>query len=31
LIACAGKLMTFLNSMVKNNSLWSPKVTQLSA
>ena len=31
LIACARKLMTFLNSMVKNNSAWNPKVTQVSA
>ena len=31
LIACARKLMTFLNSMVKNNSAWNPKVTQFSA
>lgn len=31
LIACARKLMTFLNSMVKNNSAWNPKATQVSA
>ena len=31
LIACARKLMTFLNSMVKNNSAWNPKVTQVLA
>jgi transposase len=31
LIACARKLMTSLNSMVKNNSAWNPKVTQVSA
>jgi transposase len=30
LIACARKLMTFLNSMVKNNSAWNPKVTPVS-
>lgn len=31
LIACARKLITILNSMVKHHSTWNPKVTQLSA
>lgn len=31
LIACARKLMTFLNSMVRNNAVWNPKATHLSA
>jgi transposase len=30
LIACARKLITTLNSMVKHNSLWNPDVTQVS-
>ena len=31
IIACARKLLTILNAMVKNNSIWQPKIKPISA